>query len=797
MGARAVVLSGFYPVDVGQGRSILMHDAEGEDGREIDGVGEESEESLLSRRYSGVDHVRRQQWADSAKRRAQSLRNWCSDSPFVQTPLDTPVLKSGEAGIGIALFFHFVKEYAIAFGFLSIVSIFAAVEYGLGEGPNLPNAYYSTFNESPSGLVVISITNLGSQRPSTSLLVADLLASIFFLIFVYMQKHYEHERILTMRNFKVSSTYYTVEIRGLPKLSYKEKELTDFFSRFGTVYKSQIVALPPKLIELRALRSQARYQLEHSIAFESANAPNPWYYQIAGLDGRTDRATRRRGFFQKLGIGRDSFYWSQYIANLDSEIQEAEKNRPRPIGRAFIIFEDVQSAIHCKEVYMGTQLARTCELIWCYTGPPKFRFRTLEALDAPEPLDIIWENLGYGNFSRFSRQFMTFLVCGGVIGLGMVVNAEILDEEEDYNPGFPLAAAFLVGILNYGLTAFLCAVVPLERHHSHTGLQTGLSAKIFFVTLLNSLVSILLACLLATHEGLHQTRDLGWDDFYKIPDFVEGYTLVVLALVSGPLTRRLLQPLYYKYRIQFLLPGCFTRHDFDNAYKNPSFNLAEAYAFALEVIFISIALSPIAPIIVVFAFLGLVAHYWVCKYIILRVSGPPPPYEVKLALRLERLLPTCITLHLIVASFAYSTQGVSYEGSVLESVLTLNFLSRAFSEGDESQDYILVLYWALTGLLVLWHFVIPLTPLYWIFTWIKSYRHEHMIVTKKVMRMHPKKFSEALQIGDVSLYEPPVDEEDPEEDRGAKVEQYLQRSFQRLQVFPFCPQSFLSPAQCL
>eukprot|EP00002_Diphylleia_rotans_P024146 TRINITY_DN4760_c0_g3_i1.p1 TRINITY_DN4760_c0_g3~~TRINITY_DN4760_c0_g3_i1.p1 ORF type:complete len:793 (-),score=158.08 TRINITY_DN4760_c0_g3_i1:412-2790(-) len=728
-----------------------------------------------------VDFLTRQRWKDAAQKRAECLRNWCSDSPFKQTPLDSPVLENGEAGIGLSLFFHQLKEYTVAFAAMSILAIIAMIDYGTGPGPALPDEDFAEVNDNPSGLIVISITNLGDDRPSSTLLVADLIFSIFFVIFVYLQKHFEQERILKMPDFKMSSPFYTVEIRGLPKLSYKEQELSEFFSKYGEVHKTAVVSLPADLIRLRAEVARARSSLDHAIALEAARLPKPWYYSYLGLSGRQNQGGRMRAFWQSIGLGRDSVYWSQYISQLEADIKVAETEKPNPIGRAFVTFENIDSAIQCKEVYMRSRFVRTCQLIWCYSGPPKFRYRTLEALDAPEPLDIIWENLGYGNFSRFVRQLGTFLTCFVLIGISLLINSAILDQEDNPNVGYPFVVALFIGTLNYLLTAFLCAVVPYERHHSHTGLQTGLCAKIFFVTLLNSSLSVLLACLLSANEGFSRDRDVDGDDFFKIPDFVEGYSLVVLGIVAGPLIRRALLPTYYNMKVKRALPYCFNRRDYDEAYRNPSFNLAEAYAYSLEVIFICLALSSIVPIVLVIGFIGLVLHYFVCKFLILRVSGPPPPYEVKLALRLERLLPSCITLHMLIASICYSAQGVDYEGSILESVVDGRLFSRAFQDGDDTQDHILVLYWVVTLILVFWNFVIPWTPIYWIFAYFKLVGREQMVVTQKAMKSKPISFTEAMRTNQATLYDPPVAQDDAEDERSAKVERYLQRTLTRLQ----------------
>eukprot|EP00002_Diphylleia_rotans_P000620 TRINITY_DN10315_c0_g1_i1.p1 TRINITY_DN10315_c0_g1~~TRINITY_DN10315_c0_g1_i1.p1 ORF type:complete len:806 (+),score=165.53 TRINITY_DN10315_c0_g1_i1:43-2460(+) len=731
--------------------------------------------------HSEPSEQRRCVYRNRAKTRAQMLRNWCSGHPTTPPNFWTPYLENGKAGIGIALFFNFIKDYMLAWLGMCIYAFYALVEYSYGDGPTLSAAEYEEINRNPPDLLKISISNLGDKRVSLGLMVTDMLFCLLFLIFVYHQKQREHSKIVSLQRNRVNASDYSFQLTGLPRLPYKTSELADFFSSFGSVSNVKIVVDCTKIVDIRREQKIAVRNYDHCVSQEKLHPQRPWYWSWISSEDVDHEDNKVLKVLQYIGFARDQHYWKRQVERLEQEYALALLQPAQPTGRAFITFDSIDAAIDCKEVYMKASIMRTCQLIFCYTGPPRFRYRNIFLSDVPEPQDILWENIGYSSFQQFLRKCRSICLALIFVVTATAMTTHWLDQDSTIETGDSFAIAFVVAFANFMVTRVLCLYVPRERHYSLTGTQTGLCIKLITFLLINSILIVFVSALIASSNGT-DGNDPSFDlqEFWKTPEFVEVYSLTMITASAGPIIRRFVLQYTRILREWIYDSTAYTESDFEKVYANPPFDLAEAYAYAFHVMFLALIISPLAPIVLIVCFLAFVAHYFVCRYMILRVNGPPPPYEMKLALRLERFAPISVALHMAASCACFSLQGVDYEDSVIYAALHGEYAKNLFTDRFDAQDNFLFFYWILTALTIVFTVVVPLTPIRSIMQNIPCFRREQFIVSEKLALANPLSFNQAVTSRYFVPYQPPMLQEDHPQERATKMDDYIDQLDKRL-----------------
>ena len=128
-----------------------------------------------------------------------------------------------------------------------------------------------------------------------------------------------------------------------------------------------------------------------------------------------------------------------------------------------------------------------------YNGFPIFLNR------APEPEDIIWENLTYGFTDKAKRVLGTWIITLIILGICFGINTAIslamdrrVEEAEDNNEsstnvyGLVFLSAFITILMNRMLALFINKFTKLEKHHTTTEYQISTAFKLAIAMFINT-----------------------------------------------------------------------------------------------------------------------------------------------------------------------------------------------------------------------------------------------------------------------------------------------------------------------
>ena len=216
----------------------------------------------------------------------------------------------------------------------------------------------------------------------------DFLCTLAFLGFLVF---YRRRQLLARKEVEtkvITSADYAVHVTGLPEDATKQ-EITEHFSRFGEV-EDVVVCYHGYLRRSRLLsqRAKAEEDVEQLNLQISSQADTPGAQEsLAEANKVIDHTT---GELLKL--------------------QRLHARTPRCCGHAFVVFTLWSSAHKCRDSY---KVNRT----WCFgfggsSGQPAAAFRgsvSIKVKLAPQPSDIMWENLEVSSRMRAARLWATSL----------------------------------------------------------------------------------------------------------------------------------------------------------------------------------------------------------------------------------------------------------------------------------------------------------------------------------------------------------------------------------------------------
>eukprot|EP00946_MAST-07B_sp_MAST-7B-sp1_P001186 g1186.t1 len=306
-----------------------------------------------------------------------------------------------------------------------------------------------------------------------------------------------------------------------------------------------------------------------------------------------------------------------------------------PPARVFVTFDDELDQHRVMRVMAGD---------WCdrmsmrrdieHMGSEATIQDRLEACaheDAPEPSDILWENLDYGWTSRMLRLLLSitqsFIV---IVVLCMALLWLTLSAEEakdasrrsssTSSSGNIVALTYVDQLQSAGLAAFIVLInflLPMtikltsrsEIHHRESAVQVSILAKLVIARFLNSAVLTFLVT---------RKTDMLTSKFTRKIQF-----LMLIDLFSSPLVR--LFDIYNLFCRYVYAPRVAKTQVQLNRYFNGTFwNLAERYTDMMKKVFFTFFYAWLVPSGFLITSIALCFDYIVDKYLLLRRWRTPP-----------------------------------------------------------------------------------------------------------------------------------------------------------------------------
>jgi hypothetical protein len=114
----------------------------------------------------------------------------------------------------------------------------------------------------------------------------------------------------------------------------------------------------------------------------------------------------------------------------------------------------------------------------------------LKVVEAPEPSDILWENLEYTDYSKAMRKLWVYLmsillICISfvtIVGLNIIQN-KFKEQSSRVNTLLALAVSQVIGLINFLLNKTLRKLSEFEKNDTQTSLQLTMGIKLTIVNI--------------------------------------------------------------------------------------------------------------------------------------------------------------------------------------------------------------------------------------------------------------------------------------------------------------------------
>ena len=553
-----------------------------------------------------------------------------------QFKLNAKCEELAELGLGFPMFFLGVK---CLIGMLLIVLCIASI-------PNLVQNMYADRQEEFGEKSAIAATSIGGNGKNSSELplwpvILNLFALFFVCIFYCFMQFYLRKTVIKLRKDITTPSNYAVQFTNLgSEWSQSEfrQHITTQMSLPGTKIDIEDISVSygtkeyiHKLHEIEELN--IRFAKTNAVA--TGGVPQETPCGCVCLRGK--KYITRQEWQEMVDIRREE------LIKLAKFVKKT--------GIAIVTLKTQEQTYRFLKKWKSRGIRR---LFPCFPSSTKsFKGQIISVKRAPEPEDIIWENLIYTKLSRTLRTCVTTLLllatlcCSFAILYGLAQWQNYLSNTEDNSRNFSVKIEFssippaiIITIFNIFLDKVVRLMSNFERKHTYTNATLSISWKLTIVMSLNTLLFPLL-----TH----------WDaEKWYTPGGLANniFWVAISAAFVKPLFRFFYPSIIWKYYRRWEVKRVIQRQSAyisqgkaNQIYQYPDVYVEDWYADVMIKVLLCLAYAPLLPLIVPIILLGLVLEYCVDKWILLRRSSRPRLLNEQIALVMYAFVQPAIVLY--------------------------------------------------------------------------------------------------------------------------------------------------------
>ena len=610
---------------------------------------------------------------------------------------------TAHVGSGLSIYMRFLKMTGWLFVIATIIAVPQFVANAAGNGLHLNWPWDSTAcHESIAGKS--GLTRFASQCMSSvgwlfyavllgnasfdavntfgwMHLVSELLLSTVFCVYVYWMWLYSSQTLAQMEQSRTRASDFAVAVTRLPAQGTGTQSVKSHFSFFGVVAS---VALS---VENQHVLSLLREQ--HGLRGE--------WRRLHVRYTRAARATASSCGAPTERMVRDAELALSKLVACQRNLQIARLRANRCTGHAFVTFERKQDAAKCVrhfELIRRHERSRdgisaaSVDFRQLFFRTPSGSSHKIDVSRAPEPSDILWENLRFSRLQQRTSNLKTTCVLFLMSCMSTVLIALANINATMYSLGALTTLWSTPVIIAANVLIFILVpqlAIRAERHHFRSALHVHMLLKMVFFQTFNTCATASIFLFLLWRDvkpsdssfsscPLPQTPqplpgELCWGAYGSLDFngrcvrhwFTTGAIALMNALV-GDLTAilgliELVRPdkLIVRYVIA---PRAPSQAEMNQIYALDSeMYLPFRYQLGLKVVFIAIVFCPAIPLLLPFAAIFMFVSYHIDRFNLLRVFKPPPrTTDRTVTMSVLYILPAAVFGHVWMAIFFYSKQ---------------------------------------------------------------------------------------------------------------------------------------------
>ncbi|EKX53929.1 hypothetical protein GUITHDRAFT_160745 [Guillardia theta CCMP2712] len=507
--------------------------------------------------------------------------------------LGTPLARLGKLGTGVGLYFYFVFYAGLVLGLMSVLTLPVMIS-------NFQGSYAFDPAEKigfPRNLLVAS--TLGNRPPHQPLLLHSIMDFLCSLAFLFFLIYYRRRQLLARKEIEtkiITAADYSILVSNLPENATRE-EILDHFGRYG--------------------------QIEHV------------YLCYKGYAKRSQLMSVKEKAEEDL---------EQFDIQLASPLEFPEASEGHTNAQRTL--DEVLSDIR-KHQLEHERCPRCCGLA----------FVTFKVKIAPQPSDILWENLEVKPNMRALRVastsvFSLFLL---LIATGLIAAVN--------GKHFFLPTAIEQGLWFSGLLNFLSVIIIIVSNVAMFVLMPVITrlgklpplplVYIMWRLWLFQVLNTLLAALVFWDASRNESGVTNWAHW-----FADGGSMIVGVIVGDAVLMNLIEffrPFDVILPRKMQGPKCLTQKRLNRVYEAPELSLGMRYQMILKHFTLALALGSAMPLNYWLITILCIVTFWIDKFNVLRLYKKPALCNDEVAnVATVYIAPLSLLLHLCIAPFFYT-----------------------------------------------------------------------------------------------------------------------------------------------
>ena len=521
-------------------------------------------------------------------------------------------------GMAFPLFLDFAKFSCFLIAIIATVSclygIITNILSGFCADTMCPDDYFialqSLLNKQHS--VILDYLQVGLNFACTMCLI----------IAVFFYKRNQNKILREIYLESLGPSAFTLRMRGIPKLA-TDQDIEAFIQRLSPSKERIKIAEIVRSYDIRRLVSYYR-------KLNELQAEYTRLFQLQQLNKSKKYQKTMEALLHKSGL-------------LQISLQRMVRNEMLTTNTVFVCFEKIEDML---SVYNSAKLGPLQRLCLRFSRGPRWLFPQRKLWGkkfpinvgfAPEPTDVLWENLGTSKAEYDCRKFIGNLIVALSILVSFVLLvvvkvlqlrlADNVDETSRIPIVFSIARSLIVVIVNGGLQFIIHYMESFELKHTYSSYFFGVAAKLSISMFINSAFTSFFANIvgaLIQGELNYDNLDIFFSDKGSLFDifFIALSMAISMPLLTifspGWVVRRIKRSLVKKRLMKNLSQG-----QVNNLFQGMDFNFQSHYGNVVRLCWFCGFYAPVLPAACFLGLITIIGYYWALKYHIIRQCAVP------------------------------------------------------------------------------------------------------------------------------------------------------------------------------
>ncbi|KAL4436038.1 hypothetical protein ABPG74_022273 [Tetrahymena malaccensis] len=555
--------------------------------------------------------------------------------------------KLGFLGSGVPLYFEWMIFITILTLILGILQIYSLVMNIQGNGCDVKNQCTQTFFIFDFEFNRIMTANRSNEYIDHTVSKINFLTTMILILVTIIYQSVFKQIDKRMESRFITPSHFTVMVENIPQ-GVTNEQLKSFFYEVLQNDSIEIVKIVQgyeikDLSTIQKLRASVikkenalygrEYKLKDQIDEKQKFAlltPEEQQEILKKKKKKKNETTIEEDQIELKEIENAKIEIRKKILRIDKKINEICKSYSthlRNTGYAFVSFKNEENVQIVTDYFPANDIERFFSYIFCQ-NKKSFMGSYIKVSKAPEPGDILWENLVYSKKERvkfrirsLAYQFLSICIAFCLIYCVKLIQTAIIDYYGNslLVETLALSISILTFIISTIISKLIKNLATSEKHPTYTKYLISIDQSLGIAQFTNSiLISVINDYLqngndLMTNGGVIMSIQYNVLVNTLVPLFNQYFNM---WFVVRFIKRRIIKKKGDKCPL--------TQYETHKVFEGTTFNADKNYAISIRLMLINCFVGYLCPNIIFWNLLMVIADYWLEKYLLLRRHASPP-----------------------------------------------------------------------------------------------------------------------------------------------------------------------------